>query len=118
MKELWITNISKCDIHLSDLNIVLKSMKSTNLFGHTTIKKEDVIKSCLSGSIFKRKGVLFIRFNAPKKEPKKIEKINNVLNNRSKSIVNIIKKEIPEIQELHSTDEDEEIIKELLNGEE
>jgi len=118
MKELWITNISKCDIHLSDLNIVIKSMKSMNLFGHTTITKQQVIKSCLTGSISKRKGYLFIRVNAPKIEPKKIEQINTVLNDRSKSILSINKKEIEDISSLYNDNEDEKIIKDLLDGEE
>lgn len=118
MKELWITNISKADINLSDLNITVKSMKSINLFGHTTITKEQIIKSYMSGSISKRKGVLFFRLTAPIKEKRKVESINNILNNRAKSCLNIVKKEIPDINELYNTDEDDKLIQDLLNEEE
>lgn len=117
MKELWITNISKTDIHLSDLSIVVKSMKSMNLFGHTTITKKQVLESCLTGSISKRKGVLFLRLNAPKKDKAKIDQVNTILNNRSKSCLTMSKREISDIEELYSTDEDEILIKDLLSEE-
>lgn len=121
MKELWITNVSKCDIHLSDLNIVVKSMKSFNLFGKTNITREQVIKSCLSGSISKKKGYLFIRFSSPKIEKPRIEKINSKLNDRTKTCLIFNKKEIEDINNLYKEDylnEDDMIINDLLNGEE
>jgi hypothetical protein len=118
MKELWITNISKADISLSDLNITVKSMKSINLFGHTTITKEQIIKSYMSGSISKRKGVLFFRLTAPAKDKRKIECINNMLNNRAKSCLSITKKEMSDISELYKTDEDDKLIQDLLSEEE
>lgn len=118
MKELWITNISKVDVYLSDLNIVVRSMKCINLFGHTTITKNQILKSCTTGSISKRKGALFLRLNAPKQDKVKIEKANNILNDRTKSCLSISKRQVADIEELYTTDEDEILIKDLLSGEE
>ena len=120
MKELWITNISKCDIHLSDLNIVVRSMKCFNLFGKTNLTKKQVIDSCLNGSISKRKGYLFLRFNAPKIEKNIIDKVNSKLNDRTKTCLIFNKKEIEDISNLYRDDtlnEDDMIINDLLNGE-
>lgn len=62
-KSLYIKNISKQDIHLSDLGIIIKSFKTINLYNihrfHFT--EEQINNSIKSGSIFKRKNkIIFI----------------------------------------------------------
>jgi hypothetical protein len=65
--ELWITNISKMNISLSDLNLTIKSLASINLLDekHYHYTLEQIEKSIQSGSIFKRRDKIFVRINAP-----------------------------------------------------
>lgn len=107
-ESFWVTNISNMNISLSDLNVTIAASSSVNLLDkkhYNTYTKEQLIKSANSGSIFKRKGKLFIRNNSPHLQDK-----NNVLFNknsfipsREKSIF-VIKKE--KYEELNISDEE------------
>jgi hypothetical protein len=56
-KEFWITNISKFDVSLTDLNITIKSRKTVNLLDEKRyhLSEDQVEKSYESGSLFLKK---------------------------------------------------------------
>src|SRR5690348_12931845 len=66
-RELWITNISKQSINLSDLAINIKPFASINLLDekHYYFTDEQIENSINSGSIFRRKDKISIRKLAP-----------------------------------------------------
>lgn len=120
--EFYITNISKSDIHLSDLGIVVKSMTTVNIFGKKSIvTKKQLLESCLNGSIKKRLNKsLIIKLKAPKSEKKVIEVSNKFSHNRTKTAIVVEKKKIEDFDMLYFNDQnlaDEQMIKEILEGE-
>lgn len=67
---IWLTNITKKDIYLPDLNIRVKSMKSMNLLPmimQGKLEAYEIEKSINEGFLFKNKGKIFYRFNQPEK---------------------------------------------------
>jgi len=78
-KNLWITNISNRDIALHDLNLIIPSKKSINLydFKHSRLTEEQINASMSSGSIFKKKSNLFINDKLPK-SARPIKKVNEL----------------------------------------
>jgi hypothetical protein len=69
---LWITNISKKAIHLSDLNVVIRPFTSLNLIDkrHSDLTRAQVEKSEKSGSLCRYKNYVVVRKIAPGIEPK------------------------------------------------
>lgn len=106
-ESFWITNISNMNISLSDLNVTIKALSSVNLLDkkHYTYTKEQLIKSTNSGSIFKRKGKLFVRMESPSLREKNTLLFNkhNTIPSREKSIF-VIKED--KYEELNISDED------------
>lgn len=120
--DFYVTNISKCDMNLYDLGITVRSMTTINLLSRkSTITKQQLLESCLKGSISKniKTNMLIIKLNAPKVEKKTLEKANVFLNSRVKTAFKIEKKEISEISEMYASQKeaDEKMIKEILDGE-
>jgi len=66
--EFWITNISKMNVSLADLNLTVKSFSSINLLDkrHYNYSLEQLEKSAKIGSIFKKSKLIAVRNNAPK----------------------------------------------------
>ena len=67
---IWLTNITKKDIYLPDLNIRVKSMKSMNLLPMVMkgiIELSDIEKSINEGFLSKNKNKIFYRFNQPER---------------------------------------------------
>lgn len=120
--DFYVTNISKCDMNLYDLGITVRSMTTINLLSRKSIiTKQQLLESCLNGSISKnvKTNMLIIKLNAPKIEKKTLEKANVFLNSRVKTAFKIEKKEISEISEMYANQKeaDEKMIKEILDGE-
>lgn len=65
--SFWLTNISKRNISLADLNLTIKALSSINLLDtkHYNYTLNQLEKSAESGSIFKKKFMLAIRKVAP-----------------------------------------------------
>lgn len=104
-KSFWLTNTSKRNVSLADLNLTIKAMSSINLLDtrHYYYTLEQLEKSAANGSLFKKRKFLFIR----KTDPEMI-KMNIPLNketyisSRQKSLLEI-KEEFYE--ELNVSDE-------------
>jgi len=104
--SFWITNISKMNVSLADLNLTIKSFTTVNLLDskHYSYSADQLIKSATEGSIFKKKDKLVIRQLAPKHEKSKILfDRETMMPSRERSIFNI-KEEYYE--ELDITDEE------------
>lgn len=65
--EFWITNVSKIDVSLGDLNFTIPSGRSFNLLDkkHFNFTLEQIQKSVESGSIFRKRDKIIIRKFAP-----------------------------------------------------
>lgn len=65
--EYWVTNMSNRNVSLTDLNLTIKAFSSVNLLDskHYQYTKEQLEKSALNGSIFKKNTKLVIRKMAP-----------------------------------------------------
>lgn len=64
--SFWITNISKRDVLLSDLNLRIPAMSSMDLLRKTTyLTEEQVLKSFKSGSLFNKRDKIVKRLLAP-----------------------------------------------------
>lgn len=68
---LWITNISKKAIHLSDLNVVIYPFTSLNLIDnrHSDLTRAQVEQSKKNGSLFKYQNYVVVRSVAPGTPP-------------------------------------------------
>lgn len=63
----WVTNISKMNVSLADLNLTIKAFSSVNLLDskHYYFTFEQLKKSAESGSIFKKRDKIIVRKLAP-----------------------------------------------------
>jgi hypothetical protein len=63
----WITNISPMNVSLADLNLTIKAYSSVNLLDkkHYQYTRDQLRKSCDSGSVFKKRNKLVVRKVAP-----------------------------------------------------
>ena len=65
-ESFWITNISKMNVSLADLNLTVKANSSIDLMSkHHYYTKEQLINSAKTGSLFKKRDKIFIRKVAP-----------------------------------------------------
>ena len=62
-KAFWITNISKRNVSLADLNLTVKALSSINLLeeGHYYYTIEELEKSAKEGSIYNKRDKIFVR---------------------------------------------------------
>lgn len=68
MKEaFWVTNISKRNVSLADLNLTIKAYSTVNLLDsrHYYYSLDQLKKSASSGSLFKKQKLVVVRQNAP-----------------------------------------------------
>lgn len=66
INEFWVTNISKLDVSLSDLNLTIRAFTSVNLLSKKyNYKLEQLDKSVKSGSIFKKRNKIIKRLVPP-----------------------------------------------------
>lgn len=91
-RQIWITNISKHDVFLYDLNLVIKAKRSINLLGlkksHLTL--DQINHSINSGSIFDKSNKIKIGHSSPSIRPQKTKFINEYpIATRQRSIVEI-----------------------------
>jgi hypothetical protein len=63
----WLTNFTKRNVSLADLNLTVKAFSSVNLLDkkHYDYTLEQLIKSATQGSIFKKNNMLAVRQVAP-----------------------------------------------------
>lgn len=66
-KAFWVTNISKMNVSLADLNLTIKAYSSVNLLDskHYQYTLDQLNKSVDSGSIFKKRDRIVVRKVAP-----------------------------------------------------
>jgi len=104
-QEFWITNITKMNISLADLNLTVKPYSSVNLLSkHYYLTPEQLQKSAESGSIFKKRDKIVVRKIAPEVLQANIVLTSDTfIPNREKSIYSI-KEEYYE--ELNISDEE------------
>lgn len=104
-KEYWVTNISKMNVSLSDLNLTIKAFSSVNLLDkkHYSYTFEQLYKSTTEGSIAAKKDKILVRQNAPVPENKNMEFVKeSFIPTRARSMYEI-KEEVYE--ELNISDE-------------
>lgn len=77
-ESFWVTNISKMNVSLSDLNLTINAMSTVNLLdsNHYFYSKEQLENSALSGSIFKKRDRLVVRKTPPVKTIKKTMEVS------------------------------------------
>lgn len=92
MSDFWITNISKMNVSLRDLNLTVKARSSINLMDskHYRYTLEQLQKSAESGSISRKSDKIKVCIVAPTIRHKRIElskepldKVNNPLFSRA-----------------------------------
>lgn len=99
-KELWITNISKMNVSLSDLNLTIRAKSSINLLnGHYHLTEEEIEKSIKCGSIYKKRDKIFVREIPPEiiKQDIKINRNTNIPS-RERSTFKINEQKYEELQ--------------------
>jgi hypothetical protein len=66
-KAFWITNISKRNVSLADLNLTINALSSINLLeeGHYYYTVEELEKSAKEGSIYHKRDKIFVRTVEP-----------------------------------------------------
>lgn len=65
-KEIWITNISKYNVMLGDIAFTIPKGKSYNLLSkHFNLTEEQVLASCESGSIYRKRNKITVRQKSP-----------------------------------------------------
>jgi len=100
-KEFWVTNISKMDVSLSDLNLTIRSFTTINLMDskHYYFTSDQLYKSAESGSLFKKKDKIVVRKIAPKIEKKRVMLIvGGAVPSRERSIYQIKEEKFEELQ--------------------
>ena len=104
--EFWVTNVSKMNVSLGDLDLTIKAYTTVNLLDkrhyHYTI--EQLKKSAESGSLYKKRDKIYPRKNAPEIPNQRIDYVENaVIPPRDKSVFQI---EQQNYEELDLTDEE------------
>jgi hypothetical protein len=100
-KEFWVTNISKMDVSLSDLNLTIRSFTTVNLMDskHYYYTLDQLYKSAETGSLFKKRDKIVVRQVAPKIEKKKILlSVGGAVPSRERSIYQIKEEKFEELQ--------------------
>lgn len=99
--SFWLTNISKINICLSDLNLTIKSNSTVNLLDkkHYNCTLEQIEKSVSTGSISKKKDKLFIRQSPPEFTKKNtLVTADEWIPSRGRSIYSIKEQQYEELQ--------------------
>ena len=86
-EEFWVTNISKMNVSLADLNLTIKSFHSVNLMDtrHYSYTPDQLKKSAESGSLFTKNKFLSVRKVAPKIKSANMAVIRTLYDKESKS---------------------------------
>lgn len=107
--NFWITNISKSDVCLGDLNVTVKAMSSINLldkkhYPHLTLNM--VEKSEKSGSLFKRSNKIFHRKIPPIQDSSPHIQVDTVssIPTRQHSIIEIKEEKYDELNIINEDD--------------
>lgn len=76
-KEFWLTNITRTDIGLSDLNLTIRAYTSINILDpkHYYLTPEQIKRSLEGGSLFKRRDKVVVRKVAPEGEERNLRRI-------------------------------------------
>lgn len=102
VQSFWITNASKFNVTLADLALNIKSYTTVNLLDkkHYKYTIEQLQKSSISGSLFKKRDKIMIRNLAPiiNKEQISIQAQNIDIVAKERSIFNIKEEKYEELQ--------------------
>lgn len=114
--ELWITNISKKNVTLRDLNISIPAMRSINLLGkNNRFNLELVEKSISSGSIFAKRDKIKVRKVAPEEFKRVLDISKEPMYTSEKVLISQLVIDNPHYEELSISDE--QFFDELTNEE-
>lgn len=88
-KSFWITNVSSKSVSLEDLKFTIPAKSSMNLLNKKCkFTEEQLIQSAETGSLFKKRHVIFIRKVSPiTADNKQFVENENFIPSRSKSII-------------------------------
>jgi hypothetical protein len=98
--DFWVTNISKSNVTLSDLNITIPARSSVNLLDekHYYLTLDQLNNSYIKGSIFKKRDKIFLRKIPPiTKENNNTKVREDIIPDRTKSIFEIPKEQYEEL---------------------
>jgi len=113
----FVTNITKNDIHIGDLGIIVNPYKTIDLLNekHSILTIDQVKKSIEQGSLFKRiqKKQLLIRQSAPQKAERILDVSKVIFPHRKRTAVKFEEKVFEEL-EIGLNLEDEEIFAEEM----
>lgn len=100
--EFWIKNISKMNVSLSDLQLIVPAGRSWNLLDkkHFSYNLEQLEKSALNGSIFRKSDKIKVRSIAPTEpvKPGIYVAINDFREVKLRSLVKIEEKRYEELE--------------------
>lgn len=115
MKELWITNLTKMDISISDLNIIVKSMCSVNLLSRRfKLDRKEIAKSLEFGTLNKKKGLLVFGLGKPRDMSNiEVKETKTYIPDKTKSVVVSNTNEINIDDEKDKKSEEDFIIEQL-----
>jgi len=102
----WVTNISKCEVSLRDLNYSIPPMSTVNLLSKNhSLTKAQIETSAASGSIFAKSDKIKVRLIPPQHLPPSILPIDreNPIPTRQRSALKI---EHVHYEELNISDDD------------
>ncbi len=104
--ELWITNISKKNVTLRDLNISIPAMRSINLLGkNNRFNLELVEKSIASGSIYTKRDKIKVRKVAPEEFKRILDISKEPMYTSEKVLISQLVIDNPHYEELSISDE-------------
>jgi hypothetical protein len=112
-RTYWVTNTCSMNVSLADLNLTIKAYSSVNLLDgrHYNYTLEQLQKSALSGSIFKKRDKIVLRQNAPVVLKNKLVISESFVPSRGYSLFNIKHEEYDELK--ISEEDDKEAQKKL-----
>jgi hypothetical protein len=102
----WLTNISKRNVSLADLNLTIKAFSSVNLLDkrHYSYTQAQIAKSVAEGSIFKKRDKIVVRTLPPETRKKNmVVDRDTFIPTRERSIYSIKQENY---EELNVSDED------------
>lgn len=111
-KSFWITNVSKKDVSLADLNCTVRSFTSINLLDgrHYSITEQQIQNSLQNGSLKKKSHLIKVRNSPPEKEkPINIIQEQTTIPTRARALVELKSRDLESELDIS----DDEFAKEL-----
>jgi hypothetical protein len=99
-KSFWITNITKMNVGLYDLNFTIPPYSSVNLLDshHFSFTIEEIQKSATSGSIYKKRDKIVVREKPPIINKKNLVIVHSSFPSKERSLYSIKQEKYEELE--------------------